>query len=192
MNKIIFVFVFLMMVIVKFGYAQWPSVVFDPKAVEEAVRNGTMLKTLVEENKEISNMHQAYKDLRKSVNWVNKLRSVKMAIDLLENTVCTSRNLEFSMQQAGVIDNCMFQFKYYNALMQLASAADILNLILSDMEQSPESRVSNSKDAMDLMNEAHEQLGELTAMLEKQNNEENWEKEYKKGVYDFISLNKSR
>lgn len=192
MKKLILIICVLTLVGIKKSFAQLPSVVFDPQGLSQAVQNGTMLQTLVSENTQIVEMHEAYKNLRKATNWVQKLRSVKMAIDLLENTVCTSQDLEIKMQRAGVIDNCMFQFEYYNALMGLASATDILNLILSDMDQTPESRVSNSNEAMEIMAESHRKLMDLQERSQKILDAQQAERQYKKDVYEFVSLKYDR
>lgn len=118
------------------GYAQLPTVVSAPIAESNlATANASLAQQtgiMSTMNTVIGSLEQAdraYKEAMEKSTWLRNLQTASRLVYMIENLLCTSKNLNVRMGGAG--GNCLYSYRYDMMIIKVQQSADYLTIVLS-------------------------------------------------------------
>lgn len=101
----------------------------------------------------------------KSYGFIENLKTAKKLLNMLENMVCASRNMQVAMSFGH--HSCLIDFKYEMVLAKLSLSADLVSVILTAYRMSVGDRMKSLNDALQRFEEAQEMMNSLTKFIGK-------------------------
>lgn len=148
----------------------------DP-AVVIAVEKGNAIslksfKEMITNSKLFDNMDKTLKALEKAQklnNVIQDLATVKKLYDVVESTACVYKQFEQVMELSGGInyDDCFINFKYEMSITKNIFSMELLQLVLSNLNQTLGDRNQSLKDVLDVLETNTNDMMQLTNSLKR-------------------------
>ena len=105
-----------------------------------------------------------YKTMMKKATWMRNLQTAQRLIVLVENVVCTTRDINARL---GLVSNsCIYRFNYDVSVMKISMAADYLSIIMTDgVSMTSGERMTTLDQAIKAFEHAQKELIKLNYQL---------------------------
>lgn len=117
-------------------YSQLPTVVSAPIAEANlATANSSLaqqtgiMSTMNTVIGSLEKADRAYKEAMEKSTWLRNLQTASRLVYMVENLICTSKNLSLRMNGAGA--NCLYSYRYDMMIIKVQQSADYLTIVLS-------------------------------------------------------------
>lgn len=105
-----------------------------------------------------------YKKMLKKATWVRNLQTAQRLIMLVENVVCTTRDLNLRLQ--FIQNSCIYQFHFDISVVKISMAADYLGIIMTDgVSMTAGERMASIDQAIKAFETAQYELSKLNYQL---------------------------
>lgn len=163
----------LYIITVSFSYAQLPTVVSAPIAEANlATANTTLAQQsgiMTTMNGVITALEKAdreYKEALTKATWLRNLQTAGRILYMVENLVCTSKNLAIRMNSFGN-SSCLMSYRFDMSIVKVQQSADYLGIVLTaGVTMSPAERMQSLDDVIRSFGEAQEVMVRLNRSLD--------------------------
>lgn len=101
-------------------------------------------------------LQQRVEALMTEAQWAKDLKTVTQLAVLIENTICTYKNLSFWMTKSGGINGCIISFRYQIYMLNIQQAIDLVNLALMEgFRLTHEGRLESLSKSINAFQQAH-------------------------------------
>jgi len=132
-------------------------------------------------------MKQAQEKIDKimeSAGWAQSLKSMAKLAFLIENTICTYKNLNFWMNKAGGHSSCIMSFRYQMIMLNIQQAIDLVNLALRDgFRMANEGRLATLNTSSEKFEKANVEASKMQAGLQFDERAKKVESEYRQSAH---------
>jgi len=161
-----------MMLVTSFCYAQLPTVVSAPIAEANLATANTSLAQqtgiMTAMNTVIGSLEKAdrtYKEAMEKSTWLRNLQTASRLVYMIENLLCTSKNLSVRMTGAG--GNCLYSYRYDMMIIKVQQSADYLTIILSaGVAMTAAERMKSLDNVITAFEESQEMMVRLNKALD--------------------------
>jgi hypothetical protein len=177
-----------------FGYlsAQPVSIVSAPALEGIATTNTTAIEKqtgiVMTMNSVIQQLEAAeskYKDAMKKATWMRNLNSARRLLFMVENLVCTSKDINIKIGLADAHSSCILNYKFDISIAKLEMTADYLGILLTDgisMTQGERMQVMSTTQVK--FEEAQDEFLKISNELDAQATE----REVNQAIYEGIGI----
>lgn len=131
-----------------------------------------------------------YKEAMTKATWMRNLQSAQRVVTLIENLVCTSKDLSVKVSVAG--GNCFYSFQYDMVLIKVQMAADYLGIILSGVSMTVAERAQLFRSATESFEQSQHLMVALSNSIDADLERARQAKEVTKEVLDFMNIDRSK
>lgn len=154
-------------------FAQLPTVVSAPIAEGALATSNTILgnqqATLTGMNAVITSLEAAesqYKRVLENAQWLRQMNTARKLVFLMENLICTTKNLNMRLSLAD--QSCFYQFSFDVNLVKIEMAADYMGILLtSGVSFTAGERMRTLNDVVIAFEAANRSLAELNAKVDR-------------------------
>jgi hypothetical protein len=191
------IIVILLLSICSRGYSQLPTPVTAPIAEAALSSANATLTTQVSIQTTMATVMQAieegekaYKEVMKQATWVRNLQSAQRLLYMIENLVCTSKDLNVKLSVRG--ESCMYSYRYDMMIVKLQMSVDYLGIILSGVSMTVAERAKTLNDASKTFEESQEMMVAMNRSLDDDAAHEAMVQQTTKEVHDFMNYDRSK
>lgn len=126
-----------------------------------------------------------YKDAMKKATWMRNLNSARRLLFMVENLVCTTKDINIKIGLADAHSSCILNYKFDIAIAKLEMSADYLGILLTDgvsMTQAERMQVMSTTQAK--FEEAQDEFVKINNALDSQTTE----REVNQMIYEGIEM----
>ncbi|HEY0655497.1 MAG TPA: hypothetical protein VGD65_20320 [Chryseosolibacter sp.] len=105
-----------------------------------------------------------YKEAMTKATWLRNLQSAQRVVALIENLVCTSKDLNVKLAIAG--QSCFYSFQYEMVLVKVQMSADYLGIILSSVSMTVAERAQLFRAATESFEQSQHAMVSLSNSID--------------------------
>jgi glycyl-tRNA synthetase beta subunit len=107
-----------------------------------------------------------YKDAMQKATWLRNLQTAGRILYMVENLVCTSKNLSVRMNSIGNT-SCLMSYRFDMSIIKVQQSADYLGIVLTaGVTMTPAERMKSLDDVIESFEEAQEMMVRLNRALD--------------------------
>lgn len=107
-----------------------------------------------------------YKEAMQKATWLRNLQTAGRILYMVENLVCTSKNLSVRMNSIGY-SSCLMTYRFDMSIIKVQQSADYLGIVLTaGVTMTPAERMKSLDDVIKAFEEAQEMLVRLNRALD--------------------------
>lgn len=107
-----------------------------------------------------------YKEAMQKATWLRNLQTAARILHMVENLVCTSKNLTIRMNSIGH-GSCLMTYRFDMSIIQVQQSADYLGIILTaGVTMTAAERMKSLDDVINAFQEAQEMMVRLNRSLD--------------------------
>lgn len=107
-----------------------------------------------------------YKEAMQKATWLRNLQTAGRILYMVENLVCTSKNLSVRMNSIGH-SSCLMTYRFDMSIIKVQQSADYLGIVLTaGVTMTPAERMKSLDDVIKAFEEAQEMLVRLNRALD--------------------------
>lgn len=133
------------------------------------IQAGTQTSIMTTMNAVISALEKAdqeYKSAMQKATWLRNLQTAARILYMVENLVCTSKNLSIRMNSIGNT-SCLVSYRFDMSIIKVQQSADYLGIILTaGVTMTPAERMKSLDDVIESFEEAQEMMVRLNRVLD--------------------------
>jgi len=133
------------------------------------IQAGTQTSIMTTMNAVISALEKAdqeYKSAMQKATWLRNLQTAARILYMVENLVCTSKNLSIRMNSIGNT-SCLVSYRFDMSIIKVQQSADYLGIILTaGVTMTPAERMKSLDDVIESFEEAQEMMVRLNRALD--------------------------
>ncbi len=98
---------------------------------EKAIESTALLSGVLTSIKTIEDTQEKIQKAMETIQWIKNMKSLVQLITILDNMVCTNKDLVLLLSATGGIDGCFVNFQYNLPTQQISMASEILDIVLT-------------------------------------------------------------
>lgn len=131
-----------------------------------------------------------FKEAMTKSTWMRNLQSAQRVVTLIENLVCTSKDLNVKLSIAG--GNCFYSFQYDMVLIKVQMAADYLGIILSSVSMTVAERAQLFKAATEAFEQSQHAMMAMSNSIDDEIAQSKLSQQVTKEVGLFMNYDRSK
>lgn len=130
---------------------------------------GTQTSIMTTMNLVMENLERAerdYKEALQKATWLRNLQTSARILYMVENLVCTSRNLSIRMNSIGNT-SCLMSYRFDMSIIKVQQSADYLGIVLTaGVTMTPAERMKSLDDVIKAFESAQEMMVRINRSLD--------------------------
>lgn len=115
----------------------------------------------------IASMETAEKNFKEAMTkatWMRNLQAVQRLVTLVENLICTSKDLNIKLSAAG--GNCLYSYQYDMVLVKMQMSADYLGILMSGVSMTVGERSQMFKTTVESFEQSQNMMIDMNNSLD--------------------------
>ncbi|MFM7858813.1 MAG: hypothetical protein ACKO96_44540 [Flammeovirgaceae bacterium] len=157
--------IILLLLVVNVSFAQ-VSIVSAPALEIQATSQTGIMSTMNAVIGALESADRAYKEAMQKATWLRNLQTARRILYMVENLICTSKNLSIRMNSIGYT-SCLMSYRFDMSIIKVQQSADYLGIILaSGVAMTPAERMKSLDNVITSFEESQEMMVRLNKALD--------------------------